>query len=66
MSSDGIKIGKREMRIMTLACSGAAETSAEATIESLKAKGLIEIEDSWFLTRGLTGGELEHGITVFA
>lgn len=51
-----LKVGKRELRIMTLACNGAAETSAEATVESLKAKGLIEIEDSWLLTRGLTGG----------
>ena len=56
MSIDDIKIGKRELRIMTLACNGTAETSAEATVESLKAKGLIEVEDSWLLTRGLTGG----------
>lgn len=56
MSSSEIKVGKRELRIMKLAQKGSAETSAEFTIESLKSKGLIEIIDSWILTRGLTGG----------
>lgn len=56
MNFGEIKIGKRELRVMTLAKCGVAETSAEATVESLKAKGLIQIKDSWLLTRGLTGG----------
>ena len=57
MTTHEIKIGKRELRILRLANKGVAETSAEATIESLKAKGLVEIDDSWLLTRGLTGGK---------
>lgn len=59
MTVDQIKVGKRELRIMNLAQNGDAETTAEVTIESLKSKGLVEIVDGWFLTRGLTGGRAE-------
>lgn len=56
MNDSEIKIGKRELRIMRLAQTRSAETSAEATIDSLQSKGLVEVEDRWLLTCGLTGG----------